>query len=144
MAYKGKYRVKNYRKYKGDPTGVIYRSLWEKKFMDYCDSNRKVIEWSSEEHIIQYKDPVQKKWRRYFPDFYMKVKEADGKIKTYLVEVKPKKQVDGPKPQKRHTKRYISEVMTFATNQAKWEAAQEYCNDRLWEFKIITERELKV
>ena len=144
MAYKGKYRVKNYRKYKGDPTGVIYRSLWEKKFMDYCDSNRQVIEWSSEEHIIPYKDPVQKKWRRYFPDFYMKVKEANGKIKTYLVEVKPKRQVEGPKPQKRHTKRYISEVMTFATNQAKWEAAQEYCNDRLWEFKIITERELKV
>ena len=74
----------------------------------------------------------------------MKVKEANGKIKTYLVEVKPKRQVEGPKPQKRHTKRYISEVMTFATNQAKWEAAQEYCNDRLWEFKIITERELKV
>ena len=112
--------------------------------MDYCDSNRKVIEWSSEEHIIPYKDPVQKKWRRYFPDFYMKVKESNGKVKTYLVEVKPKKQVEGPKPQKRHTKRYISEVMTFATNQAKWEAAQEYCNDRLWEFKIITERELKV
>ena len=112
--------------------------------MDYCDSNRKVIEWSSEEHIIPYKDPVQKKWRRYFPDFYMKVKEANGKIKTYLVEVKPKRQVEGPKPQKRKTKKYLREVFDYATNQAKWEAANDYCRDRLWTFRIVTERELKV
>jgi hypothetical protein len=74
----------------------------------------------------------------------MKVREANGKIQAYLVEVKPKKQVDEPKPQKRHTKKYISEVMTYATNRAKWDAAEEFCRDRLWKFKIITERELKV
>jgi len=143
-SYKGKYRVRNYRKYKGDPTGVIYRSLWEKKFMDYCDSNKNILEWSSEEHIIPYKDPVQKKWRRYFPDFYMKVREANGKISKYLVEVKPKRQVEGPTPQQKKTKRYITEVMTYATNKAKWEAAEQYCRDRLWKFKLITEVELKI
>ena len=143
-SYKGKYRVRNYRKYKGDPTRVAYRSLWERKFMDWCDKTPRVVEWWSEEIAIPYKDPVQKKWRRYFPDFWVKVKETNGKTKSYLIEVKPKRQVDGPKPQKRHTKKYITEVMTYATNQAKWEAANDYCNDRLWEFKLITELELKI
>ena len=143
-SYKGKYRVRNYRKYKGDPTRVVYRSLWERKFMDWCAKTPRVVEWWSEEIAIPYKDPVQKKWRRYFPDFWVKVKETNGKTKSYLIEVKPKRQVDGPKPQKRHTKKYITEVMTYATNQAKWEAANDYCNDRLWEFKLITELELKI
>ena len=143
-SYKGKYRVRNYRKYKGDPTRVVYRSLWERKFMDWCDKTPRVVEWWSEEIAIPYKDPVQKKWRRYFPDFWVKVKETNGKTKSYLIEVKPQRQVDGPKPQKRHTKKYITEVMTYATNQAKWEAANDYCNDRLWEFKLITELELKI
>ena len=60
MAYKGKYRVKNYRKYKGDPTGVIYRSLWEKKFMDYCDSNRKVIDGQVKSILFHIKIPYKR------------------------------------------------------------------------------------
>ena len=111
--------------------------------MTWCDSNPKVLQWNSEEIIIPYKDPVQKKWRRYFPDFWVKIKESTG-TKSYLIEGKPKRQVEGPKPQAKKTKTYINEVMTYATNTAKWEAANDYCNDRLWEFKIITERELKI
>ena len=42
VTYKGKYRVINYKKYKGDPTGVVYRSLWERKFMKWCDTNPNV------------------------------------------------------------------------------------------------------
>ena len=49
-----------------------------------------------------------------------------------------------PKTQKRMTKRYISEVTTWAVNKAKWKAAEEFCKDNQWEFKIITEKELKV
>ena len=74
----------------------------------------------------------------------MKVRNTNGSIQSYLVEVKPKAQVEGPKPQAKKTKRYLTEVATYAINQAKWEAAREYCRDRLWQFKIITERELKV
>ena len=144
VTYKGKYKVRNYKKYKGDPTGVVYRSLWERKFMKWCDGNPNILEWWSEELSIPYYDPVQKKWRRYFPDFWMKVKEKNGKVESYLVEVKPKRQVEGPKPQKRKTKKYLREVFDYATNQAKWQAAQEYCNDRLWKFMLVTERELKI
>ena len=144
VTYKGKYKVRNYKKYKGDPTGVVYRSLWERKFMKWCDGNPNILEWWSEELAIPYYDPVQKKWRRYFPDFWMKVKEKNGKVESYLVEVKPKRQGEGPKPQKRKTKKYLREVFDYATNQAKWQAAQEYCNDRLWKFMLVTERELKI
>ena len=144
VTYKGKYKVRNYKKYKGDPTGVVYRSLWERKFMKWCDGNPNILEWWSEELAIPYYDPVQKKWRRYFPDFWMKVKEKNGKVESYLVEVKPKRQVEGPKPQKRKTKKYLREVFDYETNQAKWQAAQEYCNDRLWKFMLVTERELKI
>ena len=143
-SYKGKYKVRNYRKYKGDPTQVIYRSLWERKFMEWCDKNPTILEWSSEEYIIPYKDPVLRKWRRYFPDFYMKVRETNGKIQKYLVEVKPKRQVEGPKPQQKKTKQYITEVANYATNTAKWKAAEQYCRDRLWKFKLITEVELRI
>ena len=81
-SYKGKYRVRNYKKYKGDPTGVVYRSLWERKFMDWCDKTPRVLQWWSEEIAIPYYDPVQKKWRRYFPDFWVRVREANGTIKS--------------------------------------------------------------
>ena len=142
-SYKGKFKPKNYKKYNGDPTNIIYRSLWERKFMNYCDTTKHIVKWSSEEIAIPYKSPLDNRYHLYFPDFYMKVKESDG-LHEYLVEVKPKAQVSEPKPSKYKTKRYISEVTTYAKNQAKWKAAKEYCRDRLWRFKIITERELRV
>ncbi len=142
MSYKGKFRPSTPQKYKGDYTNIIYRSLWELRFMNWCDLNENIIEWGSEEFFIPYISPIDQKWHRYFPDFYMKVQESNGKKKTYIIEVKPKKQVAKPKVQTRKTKRYITEVTTYAKNQAKWKAAKEFCKDRLWEFKIITEDEL--
>ncbi len=139
MRYRGKYRVSNPRKYKGDARNVVYRSSWEYKFMQWCDSHPSVEEWASEEIIIPYISPVDGKRHRYFPDFYVKV----GKTK-YIAEVKPLRQTKEPKSQKRHTKRYISEVMTYAVNQAKFKAATEFCKDHGWQFKVVTEKELKI
>ena len=144
MSYKGKYRPKNRQKYKGDVGEVVYRSLWELKFMKYCDSNDKILKWSSEEIIIPYKSPVDNRVHRYFPDFYVKYKDVKGKIREKVVEIKPAKQVKEPKMQKRRTKKYVSEVYTYATNQAKWEAAENFCKDRRWEFQILTEKELGI
>ena len=59
-----------------------------------------------------------------------------------MLEVKPKKQTAQPEPQKRKTKQFISEVKTWGVNQEKWKAASEYCLDRGWEFKLITEDHL--
>ena len=142
MAYKGKYYPSFPRKYKGDPTNIIYRSLWERKFMVYCDKNQNILEWASEEIAIPYRSPIDNRVHRYFPDFYIKVQENTGKIKRYLIEVKPLKQTTKPKKPKRQTKGYIREAFEYARTQAKWKAAREYCADRMWEFKVITEKEL--
>ena len=144
MAYSGKYSPTSPHKYKGDPTNITFRSLWERKFMVYCDSNANVLEWNSEEIAIDYVSPVDHRKHRYFPDFYMKVRESDGSIKKYVIEVKPLKQCSPPKKPKRQTKRYINEAYTYAINQTKWKEAREYCADRQWQFKVITEKELGI
>ena len=144
MAYRGKYYPSFPRKYKGDPTNIIYRSLWERKFMVYCDKNAKILEWGSEEIALPYISPHDSRVHRYFPDFYIKVQENTGKIKRYLIEVKPLKQTTKPKKPKRQTKGYIREAFEYARNQAKWKAAREYWADRMWEFKVITEKELDI
>ena len=144
MAYRGKYYPSFPRKYKGDPTNIIYRSLWERKFMVYCYKNTKILEWGSEEIALPYISPHDSRVHRYFPDFYIKVQENTGKIKRYLIEVKPLKQTTKPKKPKRQTKGYIREAFEYARNQAKWKAAREYCADRMWEFKVITEKELDI
>ena len=144
MSYKGKYYPSFPRKYKGDPTNIIYRSLWERKFMVYCDKNQNILEWASEEIAIPYRSPIDNRVHRYFPDFYMKVKETNGKIKNYVIEVKPAKQTKPPAKPKRQTKGYIREAYEYAKNQAKWKMAKEFCADRKWEFKVVTEKELGI
>jgi hypothetical protein len=143
-AYKGKYKPSFPDKYRGDITSIIYRSSWERKFMVYCDTNVNVLEWSSEETIVRYYDPISKKVRRYFPDFLIKVKESDGSIKKYMIEIKPSKQTVPPPKPKRQTQKYISEVYEYAKNQSKWESAREWCADNGYEFKVITEHELGI
>ena len=144
MSYKGRYRPSNPKKYKGNPSNIVYRSLWERKFMVYCDNHTKILEWGSEEIALPYRSPIDNKVHRYFPDFYIKVRESNGKIKRYIIEIKPKKQTLEPTVKKRKTKGYIYEVYEYAKNQAKWKAAEEFCKDRMWEFKVLTEDELGI
>ena len=144
MSYKGKFRPKNHKKYKGDFREVIYRSSWELKFMQYCDTNKSIVKWSSEEIVIPYRSPVDNRVHRYFPDFYVKYKDVKGNFQEKVIEIKPAKQVNEPKIQKRRTKKYVSEVFTYATNKAKWEAAEDFCKDRKWKFQILTEKELGI
>jgi hypothetical protein len=142
MAYTGQFRPRNPKKYIGDSNNIIYRSTWECKVMSWLDLNDNIISWASEEVIIPYISPVDNRYHRYFPDFLVKVKTREGTTKTMMLEVKPKKQTKPPEPQKRKTKQYINEVVTWGINQSKWKAAEEYCLDRGWEFKILTEDHL--
>jgi hypothetical protein len=144
MSYKGKFKPSFPEKYDGDPTNIVYRSLWELKFLRYCDLNENILEYSSEEIVIPYMDRSTNRVRRYFPDAYIKVKQPDGNIKKYLIEIKPSKQTIPPPKPKRQTRRYIAEAMEFVKNQSKWEAAREYCRDRMMEFKILTEHDLGI
>lgn len=142
MAYSGYFRPKNPKKYVGDPTNIIYRSSWEARVMTWLDMNPSIISWASEELVIPYISPVDKRYHRYFPDFLVKVKTQSGATKTMILEIKPKKQAMEPAKKKRVTKQYLHEVMTWGVNQAKWKAAEEYALDRGWEFKVLTEEHL--
>ena len=136
MAYSGRYTVENKKKYKGDYSNVIYRSLWERHVFKWCDQNPKVKEWSSEEIIVPYYYDVDKRYHRYFPDLKIVFEN-----KTILVEIKPHKETSPPTG-KRKTKQYISEGLTYVKNMNKWEAANRFCKDRKWEFQIWTEKTL--
>ncbi len=141
----GRFHPQNPEKYKGDVQNIIYRSSWELKFMQWCDRNPNVIEYASEEFCIPYLSPIDGRVHRYFPDFIMKVKEQSGQVKNYIIEIKPKKQTVPPvQTSKKRNRTFINEVKTYAVNEAKWKAAEEWCKDRLLKFMIITEDQLGI
>jgi hypothetical protein len=144
MAYKGRFKPSNAQKYLGDPTNIIYRSLWELKLMRKLDCHPQVIHWASEEIAIPYRSPIDGKRHRYFPDFYIKQINNNGVEESILVEVKPKSQTSAPQKSSKVTKKYLNEVATWGVNQAKWNAAESYCADRGWKFMIMTEKELGI
>lgn len=140
----GTFSPKNPKKYRGDPTKIIYRSSWERKFMDYCDLKDSIVEWSSESTVVPYRYEMDGKPHRYFIDFKIVVKESKGSTQTYLVEIKPKKQTKPPKQPKRKTKTYLYESMQYIKNQNKWDAAKRYAEARGWKFIILTETDLGI
>lgn len=143
MSYKGWFKPKNPSKYKGDANNIVYRSNWELRVMKHLDDNPAILWWASEELPIKYVSPVDNKVHRYFPDFIVRTKRKDGSEQTLILEVKPYKQTLMP-TQKRKTKRYLTEVATYAVNQAKWKAADLFCKEHGWQFKLITENELGI
>ena len=142
--YKGRYRVVNAKKYKGDISNIVYRSLWELKFMKWCDDNISVVEWGSETIIIPYISPIDNKIHRYFVDFYVKIKNKNNLIEKYLIEIKPEKFTKPPEIPSKKTKRFIDEVFQYGVNDAKWKAAFEFCKDRNMKFVILTEKDLGI
>lgn len=140
----GYFKPLNPSKYRGDPTSVVYRSGWEKLVMISLDKNPNVLEWGSEEIIIPYRSPIDGKMHRYFPDFYVKVRTRDGSIQHQVLEIKPKAETNPPKKKKKITESYIYAVTTWGKNEAKWKAAEKYCEERGWTFKIITEEHLGI
>jgi hypothetical protein len=135
MAYRTKYTPKNKEKYIGDATNITCRSLWERNVCKFCDETPHIIKWSSEEIIIPYENPLDKKVHNYYPDFVIQVK-TNEEVKTIMVEVKPKKQT--------FLKENASkkEKITWIVNTAKWKAAENYCKKHNMEFKIVTEKEI--
>lgn len=135
MAYKTKYIPANKEKYIGDIDKIVCRSLWERNICKFCDENDNVLKWSSEEIVIPYISPLDQKQHNYFPDFLIQFK-TENKIKTWMVEIKPKKQT--------FLKENASkkEKIVWLINSAKWKAAQQYCQKNNMEFKVITEKEI--
>lgn len=142
--YKGRYKVLHPSKYHGDPTTVIYRSSWELKFMKWCDQNPSVLEWGSETVVIPYKSPIDLKIHRYFVDFFIRVKQKNGTVVKYLIEIKPERFTKPPPIPQRKTKQFINEVFQYGVNEAKWKSAYQYCEDRGFKFLVLTEKDLGI
>ena len=141
-AYKGLFKPLNPQKYKGNHKNIIYRSSWEKRFMGYCDKKKEIIEWGSEEFALYYRG-VDNKIHRYYPDFFMKVRQPNGTHKKFLIEIKPKNQTRKPKPGKIKSSYYKRALLTYETNRRKWATAFAWCKKRNMTFKILTEDHLK-
>lgn len=150
-SYKGRFRPKRPEKYKGDPTKIIYRSMWEFKFFRYIDEHPDVLWWASEEFIVPYMSPIDGRIHRYFPDVVLRKKVPGGGVETLMIEIKPLKQTKPPDiskknstPSGRISRRYLNEVKTYGVNEAKWTAARKYCAERGWKFEVFTEKELGI
>ena len=149
--HKGRFRPKHPEKYKGDPSKIIYRSLWEFKFFRYIDIHPDVIWWQSEEVIVPYMSPIDGNRHRYYPDVVVRKRTPNGTTETIMIEIKPHAQTKAPDirkknatPSGRLSRRYINEVKTYGVNESKWKAARQYCADRGWIFEIFTEHELGI
>ncbi len=137
----GYYKPHNQHKYMGPPP-IIYRSSWERKFCHWCDHNEDVIGWISEPFAIKYFNLLDNKFHNYYPDFYVKIKKGDI-IEQYVVEVKPKAQLQKPKPPKRKTKKSLANFKrgyeTYVRNLCKTEALNKAAQQRNFKVMLITE-----
>lgn len=147
----GQFTPLNCNKYNG-PSKIIYRSSWELRFMQWCDLNNNIIEWGSENIVVLYLDPTnidqatgKPTQHKYFIDFSITVKQRDGSIKKYFVEIKPSSQCKMPKKTKKtNEKSYQDRLRIYLKNMAKWKSANEIAKQRGAQFIIITEKELGI
>lgn len=130
---------KNVNKFIGSK--AIYRSGLELKFFRFCDDNKNVVKWGSENVIVPYYSPLDNKGHRYYVDNYIEILEGN-KLTKYLVEIKHSRETKPPKTKYRNRKHLLYEQKTFVTNQAKWEAARKYSKKKGYKFIILTEKEL--
>ena len=115
MTYKGPFKPTNPGKYKGDASAIVYRSSWERDVMKFLDESPKVKKWNSEEFVIRYFYEVDKKWHRYYIDFWV---QWDSGVTT-LIEVKPKRQALPPKIKNPQSKKSLTEAFTYIKNRNK-------------------------
>jgi len=122
---------------------IIFRSSWEYKFMVWCDNNEKVLGWASEPLFLYYISRKDGRAHKYYPDFYFKADQGDGTFKEFLVEIKPKAQIQKPAMPKKTSRKAIESYKflaeAYVKNMDKYRAAKEYCEGRNWDFIVLTE-----
>lgn len=136
---RGIYKLKNPGKYAGNKSPE-YRSSWENRVFQWMDETPQVISWASEPIKIPYINPlkpnVNGKPNFYIPDILFMYIDKSGNKVTELVEIKP---VSQTLIEKAKSKR---DLMAFAVNQAKWDQARSWCQQRGLTFRILTERDI--
>jgi hypothetical protein len=140
----GYFKPKRPEKYVGDINNIYYRSSWELKFLNWCDSNPSVLKYNNEELVIPYISPVDKRPHRYFVDFVIMVKTRTNEIKKYAVEIKPNIQRSAPRSNGKKTKKYLTEMATYVVNTEKWKAADLFCQRNNMDFIVLDEYDLGI
>jgi len=107
---------------------IIFRSSWEKKFIEWCESSALVLRWGSECCPIPY--VIGKETHTYYPDFILTTTTGE----TWMVEIKPYNETQRPK----QPNSYAWNV--YCKNMCKWRAAIAFCQARGWKFKVFTEK----
>lgn len=122
-----------------------YRSSWELKMMEWLDRSSNVVRWSSEKIEIPYISPLDGKQHRYYPDAYVEIRQPDGTVGKFIIEVKPQAQSVAPTPSKRKKQKTILyEQSMWMVNRAKWASAEQFCKLRHMKFTIVTEKHLGI
>jgi hypothetical protein len=111
---------------------VVYRSSYERTFVVWCETSSQVVRWGSECICIPYLLPDGSR-HKYYPDYYVEMRDGS----KYVIEVKPSNQTKAPVNENSWAHR------EWVKNNCKWRAAQEYCQAKGFQFKILTERTIK-
>ena len=106
-------------------------SSYEKKFIQWLETNRKVIKWGSECIKIPYINQGDGTHHLYYPDFVVEMENG-----LFLIEIKPYNQTQEPNPNLPKDSYAWKE---YIRNISKWEAAKQFCERNGMHFKIITE-----
>jgi len=140
----GYYTPQNPSKYKGDPTKIIYRSSWEKKFMIWLDMTDKVTEWNSEGMSIKYFYEVDNKQHTYFPDFYFSYQKDESTLLKYIIEVKPHSQLSKPRRPSVETysnmMKYKMRLENYIKIENKTKYIKRWCRENGFIFSFLTEK----
>ena len=131
----GKYTIKNPEKYMGRGTPT-YRSSWEFAFMQFCDNNPAVTNWTSEGLKIPYFNPVSGKNTIYVPDFLIVYVDANKRQHTELIEIKPSTETT------MESARNYRDKLMVAINMAKWAAADAWARANNMRFRVVTEYDI--
>lgn len=131
----GEFSPKNPQKYIGR-TAPVFRSSWERDCMFTFDMNPAIIQWAVEPFSIPYIHPLTGTVKQYFPDFLICFMQKDGTIRRELIEIKPAKETMVESARSRRDK------VNILINQAKWAAAQKFCNANGLSFRVLTEQQI--
>jgi len=140
--YQGIYTPINKEKYKGT-NNPVYRSSLERNFFLFFDKSPNVTAWVSEGIVVPYYSGIDNKVHKYYVDLIAAIKQPDGVVQKYLIELKPSSQTQPPvhsDGKKRSTVLY--EQLMWHKNQAKWKAASEYAAKKGMKFVVLTEKYL--
>ena len=72
------------------------------------------------------------------------MRDKNGELKKFLIEVKPYSQTIPPVQKNRKTKSLMRQQAEYVKNQAKWQAAMQWSQKHNQTFVILTEKHLGI